>query len=118
MIRSLVPDSSVVDAFDRACDGQRTVTVCGTEHLHLLRRLGREAWIDEQLWLGRLARASTQPGMRRAPLLAVARRASLTAEQLQGLLAWNSARPGSASSLPGGQSLDPAATARPATIET
>jgi len=107
VIHSLVPDSSVVDEFDPGCDGWRPVTVCGSDHLHLLRDRGRAAWIDEQLWLGRLARASTQPGTRHANLATLARRAALTAEQLERLLAWNATRHGLVTSLPGGQSLTP-----------
>ncbi|MEV6878289.1 hypothetical protein [Amycolatopsis sp. NPDC051128] len=102
-----MPDSSVVDEFDPGCDGWRLVTVCSTEHLHLLSDRGRQAWIDEQLWLGQLRRASTQPGLRCADLATLARRAALTPEQLERLLAWNAIRNGSASSLPGGRSLAP-----------
>ncbi|MBE1496148.1 hypothetical protein H4696_003248 [Amycolatopsis lexingtonensis] len=107
MIGSLVPDSSVVDELDPGCDGWRPVTVCCSEHLHLLTDRGRAAWIDEQLWLGRLARAGTQPGLHHADLATLARRAALTPEQLQRLLTWNSTRPGAVSSLPTGQSLVP-----------
>jgi hypothetical protein len=107
VIFSLVPDSSVVDEFDPGFDGQRAVTVCCSEHLHLLSARGREAWIDEQLWLGRLARASTRRGLHDANLATLAHRAHLTPEQLQRLLVWNSTRHDSATSLPGGQSLTP-----------
>ncbi|WIY00480.1 hypothetical protein QRX60_41550 [Amycolatopsis mongoliensis] len=107
VVVSLVPDSSVVDEFDPGCDGWRPVTVCCSEHLHLLSDRGREAWIDEQLWLGRLGRASTRPGLRRANLATIACRASLTPEQLRRTLAWNAARSVPATSLPGGQSLAP-----------
>jgi len=108
VIGSLVPDSSVVDEFDPGCDGWRPVTVCCSEHLHLLTDRGRAAWVDEQLWLGRLARAGTQPGLHHADLATLARRAALTPEQLRRLLTWNATRPGSASSLPTGQPLTPA----------
>ena len=107
VIGSLVPDSSVVDEFDPGCDGWRPVTVCCSEHLHLLTDRGRAAWVDEQLWLGRLSRAGTQPGLHHAGLTALARRAALTPEQLQQLLTWNANRPASVSSLPTGQSLMP-----------
>ena len=107
VIGSLVPDSSVVDEFDPGCDGWRPVTVCCSEHLHLLTDRGRAAWVDEQLWLGRLSRAATQPELHHAGLTTLARRAALTPEQLQRLLTWNANRPGSISSLPTGQSLTP-----------
>ena len=111
VIGSLVPDSSVVDEFDPGCDGWRPVTVCCSEHLHLLTDRGRAAWVDEQLWLGRLSRAGAEPGLHHADLATLARRAALTPEQLERLLAWNATRPGAVSSLPTGQSLVPRARA-------
>ncbi|WIX98335.1 hypothetical protein QRX60_30230 [Amycolatopsis mongoliensis] len=100
-----MPDSSVTDEFDARYDGQRLVTVCSTDHLHQLIDRGRREWVDEELWLGRLIRTSSQREMRHADLAAVGRRASLTPEQLGRVLAWNSHHHAPLDSLPGGQLL-------------
>ncbi|MEV0067895.1 hypothetical protein [Amycolatopsis sp. NPDC050768] len=105
LVQALIPDSSAIDELELGADGYRLVTVCSDDELHALIALGRATWVDEQLWLGRLGRASIAPGMRRATLLAVARWAGLTHEQLRRVVAWNATRVASTESLPGGQLL-------------
>ncbi|MEV4604107.1 hypothetical protein AB0K15_42915 [Amycolatopsis sp. NPDC049253] len=105
LVRALVPDSSAIDELDLGADGYRLVTVCSDDELHALIAHGRAIWVDEQLWLGRLGRASTAPGMRRATLPTIARWAGLTHEQLRRVLAWNATRFDSTENLPGGQLL-------------
>lgn len=101
----LVPDSSVVDLVDSSRDGQRMVTVCSPAEVPGLIAAGRAAWRDEQLWLGRLAKASGEPGASALDLRGVARRAFLSDEQLRLALEWNRAQPVPVSALPGGQPL-------------
>jgi hypothetical protein len=104
-VTALIPDSSVVDPHDSSRDGQRMVSVCSDDELPELIAAGRAAWQDEQLWLGQLSRASTEPGVAEMSLRMVARRAFLTDEQLYRVLAWNEAQPVPESALPGGQPL-------------
>jgi hypothetical protein len=101
----LIPDSSIVDPYDSSRDGQRMVTVCSADELRELIAASRAAWRDEQLWLGQLSRASTEPGMAGTSLRTVARRAFFTDEQLRRVLAWNEGRPVPVLALPGGQPL-------------
>ncbi len=68
-------------------DGRRLVIACSAEHLAAAREAAPQ-WCDEQLWAGRLARASE--GQRRAPmsLVALARRAGLSLDEAQRALDW------------------------------
>ncbi|WAL63952.1 hypothetical protein ORV05_23540 [Amycolatopsis cynarae] len=101
----LVPDSSVVDPVDSSRDGQRMVTVCSAAEVPGLIAAGRAAWRDEQLWLGRLAKASSEPGAAGMDLRQVARRAFLGDEQLRLAVEWNRAQAVPMTELPGGQPL-------------
>ncbi|HWC84364.1 MAG TPA: hypothetical protein VG756_30780 [Pseudonocardiaceae bacterium] len=103
--RALVPDSSVIHPEDPSFDGKREVHACGPAHLDELIQGARKQWSDEQLWFGRLARASTMPGMRVVSLRRVGDRARLTEEALDRALAWNARRADPDTTLPGGQRL-------------
>lgn len=102
---ALVPDSSFVHADDPGLDGCRLVRACGPAHLNELIERARDTWVVEQLWFGRLVRASKDPEMRDAPMRQVAGHASLSPERLRQALAWNARRNEPMSSLPGGQAL-------------
>jgi hypothetical protein len=99
---AVAPDSSVVHGSDPSLDGWRLVRACA-EHLAELIDSARAGWVEEQLWFGRLARASSVLEMHGAPLRQVARHASLSPERLHQALRWNAWRPEPTRRLPGGQ---------------
>jgi hypothetical protein len=102
---ALVPDSSFVHADDPSLDGCRLVRACGPEHLSRLIEYAHANWTVEQLWLGRLARASGGPQTRGASVRQVARLAGLSPERLRQALTWNAGRAVPLRELPGGQAL-------------
>jgi hypothetical protein len=106
VVTALIPDSSVVDPRDSYRDGVRVVTVCSDEELHRLVADGHTAWSDEQLWMGRLRRASKVPYLEAAALGAIARRAGLNDGQLARLLDWNAGQAEPVAVLPGGQTIE------------
>ena len=73
MLVVIAPDSSFVHHDDPSLDGCRPVRAC-SDHLTELIDKARAGWVEEQLWFGRLARASSQPDMRGASLRQLARR--------------------------------------------
>ena len=97
---------------DASFDGRREVVACGPEHLEELIRAARSTWSDEQLWFGRLARASQLPGMRVISLRALGERARLTGEHLRRALEWNARQNDPVTTLPGGQRLPSLPTVR------
>jgi hypothetical protein len=99
---AVAPDSSVVHRSDPSLDGWRLVRACA-EHLTELIDKARASWVEEQLWFGRLARASSVQEMRGAPLRQVARHAALSPQRLCQALRWNAWRTEPARQLPGGQ---------------
>jgi hypothetical protein len=99
---AVAPDSSVVHRSDPSLDGWRLVRACA-EHLTELIDTARAGWVEEQLWFGRLARASSAQEMHGAPLRQVARQASLSPERLHQALRWNAWRTEPTRQLPGGQ---------------
>jgi hypothetical protein len=105
VLRALVLDSSVIHPSDPSQDGYRVVTACANDHLHRLIEQARHSWVDEQLWFGKLCRASLRPDLRDASMDRLADYAGLTADALRRALAWNIAQPLPHLSLPGGQRL-------------
>jgi hypothetical protein len=103
--QALVADSSVIDPHDPSRDGHRVVTACTAEHLQLLIDEARENWSEEQLWFGRLCRASRQPSLRDASLARLGEYAGLSPDHLRRALAWNATRAERHAALPGGQPL-------------
>jgi hypothetical protein len=104
MLVAIVPDSSFVHRDDPSRDGCRLVRAC-IEHLTALIDEARAGWVEEELWFGRLARASSLPEMRGATLGQVAWQASLSPERLRQALRWNACRTDPVRQLPGGQPL-------------
>ena len=104
-VGALVPDSSVIHPHDPSGDGHRFVTACCDEHLDRVVEQLRSAWTEEQLWFGRLCRASADPRLRNASLLRVGKRAHLSTANLRRALEWNANREGSLGKLPGGHSV-------------
>jgi hypothetical protein len=104
MLVVIAPDSSFVHHDDPSLDGCRQVRGC-SDHLAELIDKARAGWVEEQLWFGRLARASRQPEMRGASLGQLALRASLSPERLHQALRWNAWRAEPVRQLSGGQPL-------------
>ncbi|HWE88416.1 MAG TPA: hypothetical protein VG317_02995 [Pseudonocardiaceae bacterium] len=102
---ALVPDSSVIHPDDASQDGHRRATSCGSAHLEILIDRARRGWISEQLWFGRLRRASTESNMADATVLQVGIQARLSPENLYRALAWNSRQDNPDTTLPGGHRL-------------
>jgi hypothetical protein len=104
MLVAIAPDSSFVHRDDPSHDGCRLVRAC-TEHLTELIDKARAGWVEEQLWFGRLARASGLSTMRGATLRQVAHQASLSPQRFGQALRWNACRADPVRQLPGGQLL-------------
>lgn len=102
---ALIADSSAVDPYDSAFDGRRYVVACCPEHMHAMVEEARAAWSAEELWFGRLCRASLLNTMRDACLDEIRARARLDDAELRAALEWNSAREAAVLTLPGGQIL-------------
>jgi hypothetical protein len=114
---ALLPDSSVIHPDDPSQDGRRMVVTCGAEHLDQLIVSARRDWVDEQLWFGRLCRASMKPGMRHAELSRLGLHARLSAGELRRALEWNARSDHPRTTLPGGQPLPVVHPPRPS-LET
>ncbi len=104
MLVASVPDSSFVHGDDPSFDGWRLVRAC-TEHLIVLIDQARAGWIEEQLWFGRLARASRHPELHGVSLRRLAQHASLSPQRLAQALRWNASRTEPVRRLPGGHPL-------------
>ncbi|WP_116206624.1 hypothetical protein [Amycolatopsis circi] len=98
---ALVLDSSRVDPADFARYGQRLVHACGDDHMAQLVEQARRDWVDEQWWFGLLCQASRSA--ERESLSELARRARLSAGQLDAALEWNARTADPLDCLPGGQ---------------
>jgi hypothetical protein len=99
----LIADSSAIDSVDFTLDGQRYVVACCPEHMKSLIENARVSWAVEELWFGRLCRASRLPGVRDADIGKIAVHARLDPSELRAALAWNGARNEPKTTLPGGQ---------------
>jgi hypothetical protein len=98
---------------DASLDGQRLVTACGNDHVAALAERGRREWVEEQRCFGRLCRASVQPGMLRASVAQLGKRAGMSRRQLVQALHWNADGKTPQSVLPGGQLLPVGITDEP-----
>lgn len=105
MRTAVAPDSSVLHASDPSQDGWRLVRACGADHLDALIDNARAGWVVEQLWFGRLIRASQQDDSPGTSLPELARKASLSRARLRQALRWNAGRPDPTRRLPGGQAV-------------
>lgn len=99
----LIADSSAIDPVDPTQDGRRYVVACCAGHMKSLIENARAKWAVEELWFGRLCRASRQHGMRDAGVAEIGLRARLSASNLQSAFAWNAAQEQPTRILPGGQ---------------
>ena len=105
MRTAVVPDSSSVHPSDPGQDGWRLVRTCGIDHLDALIHQARAEWAEEELWFGRLLRASRQHDEPGASLYELAERASISTGRLRQALLWNAGRKDPVRLLPGGQKL-------------
>ncbi|MBE1494053.1 hypothetical protein H4696_001153 [Amycolatopsis lexingtonensis] len=99
----MIADSSAIDSADFALDGKRYVVACCPEHMKSLIENARVAWVVEELWFGRLCRASRLPGVRDADVGRIGVHARLSPADLRAALTWNSAQNEPRLTLPGGQ---------------
>lgn len=113
MRTGMVPDSSAVHPSDPGQDGWRLVRACGLDHLDTLSYQGRASWVEEQLWFGKLLRASRQSDGPNISLAALAERASISAGRLHQALRWNASQADPVRLLPDGQTLPPVDTPLP-----
>lgn len=105
MRTAVVPDSSFVHPDDPGQDGWRLVRTCGPDHLDILIDEARASWVAEQLWFGRLVRASRQNDSPYDSLDELAERASISAGRLRQALRWNAGQDDPVGLLPDGRTL-------------
>lgn len=94
---ALVPDSSHLHPSDPSKDGKRISNACSGTHAQLLIDLGRQSWIDEQLWSVKLTRVSARWNRSDATISAIASLAGITPRQLHRALDWRNSENGNRS---------------------